>query len=329
MPRNRDQLDLFAPPAVRAVPNVVAPAEPSPALEAVAARMPARVRLGTSSWSFPGWSGIVYQRAESQGRLAREGLAAYAQHPLLRMVGIDRTFYGPIEARDFAAYAEAVPRDFRFLVKAHELCTLARFPLHARYGAQRGHANALFLDARHAEDAVVGPAQEGLGARAGPIVFQFPPQDTAALGGADRFAEKLHDFLRRLPRGPLYAVELRNAELLRPLYLDALTDAGACHCINAHPTMPDVEAQARLAATTSPPALVVRWMLHRGFSYEGARDRYAPFDRLVDEDPATREAIARVCAGTSLPCFVVINNKAEGSAPLSAFALASRLVELA
>jgi len=331
MRRNPGQLDLFggSPPPATPAREGVAAAEPSAEVAAVAARLPARVRLGTSSWSFPGWAGIVYGRAESQGRLAREGLAAYARHPLLRTVGIDRTFYGPLEARELAAYAAAVPADFRFLVKAHELCTLARFPAHARYGAQRGQANALFLDPRHAEDAVVAPAVDGLGGKLGPIVFQFPPQDVAALGGADRFADKLHDFLRRLPRGPLYAVELRNAELLRPAYLEALAAEGACHCVNAHPSMPGVEAQARLALQGAPPALVVRWMLHRGFSYEGARDRYAPFDRLRDEDPQTREAIARACAGTSLPCFVVINNKAEGSAPLSALALAARLVELA
>jgi uncharacterized protein YecE (DUF72 family) len=31
-------------------------------------------------------------------RLARTGLRAYAQHPLLRSVGIDRTYYAPIQA---------------------------------------------------------------------------------------------------------------------------------------------------------------------------------------------------------------------------------------
>src|SRR5262249_50459060 len=169
---------------------------------------------------------------------------------------------------------------------------------------------------------------EGLGEKAGPLLFQFPPQEAASLGGADAFAERLHGFLARLPRGPLYAVEIRNAELLRPAYFEALADAGACHCINAHPSMPDVASQAKLALEARPRALVVRWMLHRGFAYDAARERYAPFDRLVDEDAETREAVARACVASGVPAFVIINNKAEGSAPLSVFRLAGRLVEL-
>jgi uncharacterized protein YecE (DUF72 family) len=241
-------------------------------------------------------------------------------------VGLDRTYYGPLAAEELAVQAAAVPDDFRFLVKAHELCTVARFPMHERYGTQRGQRNDFFLDPGYATDAVVAPVCEGLGGKAGPVLFQFPPQDVAGLGGAGRFAERLHGFLSRLPRGPLYAVELRNAALLRPAYLEALRAAGACHCANVHPTMPDVAAQARQAADG--PALVVRWMLHRGYSYDGARERYAPFDRLVDPDLPAREAIAHACAESRVPAFVVINNKAEGSAPLSVFELARRIAEL-
>ena len=29
------------------------------------------------------------------------GLAAYAKHPLMRMVGVDRTFYGPVDRATF------------------------------------------------------------------------------------------------------------------------------------------------------------------------------------------------------------------------------------
>ena len=56
-----------------------------------------------------------------------------------------------------------------------------------------------------------------------------------------------------------------------------------------------------------------------------AKGLYEPFDRLIDPDLDTREALARVIAGTvgaGQPAYVTINNKAEGSAPLSVAALA-------
>jgi hypothetical protein len=48
----------------------------------------------------------------------------------------------------------------------------------------------------------------------------------------------------------------------------------------------------------------------------------------VDEDPASRRAIAGLCRSSTArqrPAYVIINNKAEGSAPLSAIALAQEL----
>jgi hypothetical protein len=61
-----------------------------------------RLALGTSSWHFPGWSGIVWQRPYPAALLSSAGLRAYARHPLLRSVSLDRAFY---RALDEGAYA--------------------------------------------------------------------------------------------------------------------------------------------------------------------------------------------------------------------------------
>jgi uncharacterized protein YecE (DUF72 family) len=264
----------------------VEPVAPSSEHAALAQRLPSELRLGTSSWSFPGWRGIVYDDGATQAR------------------------------------------GFRFLVKAPEALTIARYPTHERYGALRGTDNATFLDAAWAEDALVGPACEGLGHALGVILFQMPPQPAWALGGRERFAERLARFLGALPVGPVYAVELRTEKLLGGAYAQALESAGAVHCFNVHPTMPDVALQAATIDPTRGPALVVRWMLGGAQRYEAARERYRPFDALVDEDPAARASIAELCADAvrrGRPAYCVINNKAEGSAPLSAFKLAAEI----
>jgi uncharacterized protein YecE (DUF72 family) len=330
------QIELFgaeSPSAPRA--RSVAPAPAPPGIAALARRLAPGIRLGTSSWSFPGWKGIVYAGAYSSEELARDGLAAYARHPLLRAVGVDRTYYAPLPAGELARYAEATPADFRFLMKAHELCTLPAFTRSPRHVAREGDANPRFLDAAYAAEAVVAPCVEGLGARLGAILFQFPPLGAGATHDPVAFAGRLHAFLAALPRGPLYAVELRSRVLLGPEYARALEAAGAVHCLNAHPRMPDVARQhavvsAERAPDAPPRPLVVRWMLGHGLGYEEARDRYRPFDRIVAEDRATREAIAalvRGAANAGREAIVIINNKAEGSAPLSAVHLAQAIVQ--
>lgn len=330
--RGDRQLDLFTlqPTAASSAKRpVIGAAAPSAALTALAQRLPDRIYLGTSSWSFPGWAGIVYDQSASAMTLARAGLTSYAQHPILRAVGIDRTYYAPITAGDFATYASAVPERFRFMVKAHELCTIARFSRSGRYEEWAGQTNHRFLDASYATEAVVAPIVDGLGDTAGPLIFQFPPQPLATVGGPEAFAERLHHFLSALPRGPLYAVELRTPELFTGTYLSALADSGAAHCFNVHPTMPSVDGQYRFAGIDRFPALVVRWMLHGTLGYEEARTQYAPFNRLADPDPLSRTTIADMCRtanASGRPSYIIINNKAEGSAPLSAFALATEIV---
>jgi uncharacterized protein YecE (DUF72 family) len=336
--RAEAQATLFElpPPVIALAPAVtrapggaarVAPVVPPAPERSVAERMPAGIRLGGMSWSYPGWAGSVYQPGFAARDLSRQGLPAYAAHPLLRAVEIDRSYYDPLSADAFGAYAAQVPDDFRFMVKAHEDCTVDRFPPHARYGPRKGLTNPRFLDPDYAATQVVPQIVAGLGAKLGVILWQFPPQDA---GGAAVFAARLRDFLRRLPAGPTYAVELRNEELLGPAYGAALADTGAVHCHNVWTAMPSLLRQARQLPPATRRPLVIRWLLRRGDPYEKAKARFEPFDRIVEEDLANRAdvaALARRAHHHGVETIATIDNKAEGCAPQSIFRLARAIVD--
>jgi uncharacterized protein YecE (DUF72 family) len=320
------QLGLFPGAVAPAPPARVGPARPDPRVFALADSLPPGLRLGTSSWSFPGWEGTVYDRAASQATLARHGLSAYASHPLLRTVCIDRTYYRPVPAAQLRTYADSVPDDFRFIVKADRAITSPIDP--EGYGVRT--PNPRFLDAAHAVREVIEPALAGLGAKAGPIVFQFPPIPASLLRGSARFVERLHRFLDALPKGPRYAVELRTRAFLTDAYAQALEATGAVHCYNVHPAMASLERQLGLLPPFYQPVLLVRWMLHDGLTYESATARYEPFDRIVDDDATSRDTIAVAALDVLVAerdVFIIANNKAEGSAPLSVANLAQRIAE--
>ncbi len=322
----------------------VRPAPVDDALQKLGRQLPQNVFLGTSSWSFPGWQGIVYADACSESMLAREGLRAYAQHPLLRLAGIDRGYYQPLPSSDFARYASQVPAGFRFLVKAPAMVTDAT--LRAERGAPV-EANPHFLDATLAAEQFVEPALRGLGAHAGPLLFQLPPLPREMSTGAGGHAtiERLGTFFGALPRRvgehvPLYAAELRNAEMLTPRFIRMLRDAGVRLTIGVHARMPAAARQsAALRALDAledegddwrlKGPLVVRWNLHSGFRYDDAKSRYAPFDRLIDPDIATRGTLVHlvhVAMKSGQASYIVANNKAEGSAPLTLIELARAIV---
>ena len=309
----------------------VRPAVADPAWQALAKSLPASLRLGTSSWFFPGWTGLVWDREYAQSALSKHGLAAYAQHPLLRTVSLDRTFYRPLSASQFAAYAAQVPDDFRFVVKAPSL--VADALVRAEDG--RGHQpNPAFLDPLLAVQQFVRPALEGLGDKVGALVFQLSPLPGPMLTRLPEILQRLRTMLTALP--PLHpvapdgviAVEVRNPEFITPAFAQVLREAGATYCLGLHAKMPPVEDQLPMLRALWPGPLVGRWSLNRrhgAYGYETAKSSYEPFDRIVDDDPESRDVLARVIVATLAAghnTYLTINNKAEGSAPLSVEALA-------
>lgn len=312
----------------------VEPAERGPEMLQLAQRMPSTVHLGTSSWSFPGWRGLVWRDEHPASKLARNGLAAYGQHPLLRCVSLDRSFYRPLSASEYAAYAAQVPEHFRFVVKAPSLVCDALVRGNDGRGLQDNQA---FLDPVLASTEFVQPALAGLGEKIGALVFQLSPLPPSWLARLDEVLDRLAAMLAALPRlepiapGAVVAVEVRNAEFLTPAFVSVLKAAGATYCLGLHPRMPAIEQQLPVLRALWPAPLVCRWSLNRrhgAHGYEEAKGLYEPFDRLQDPDPATRRTLARVIAataGAALPVYVTINNKAEGSAPLSVLELANEI----
>jgi uncharacterized protein YecE (DUF72 family) len=315
------QLGLFAEDPEPPVPRDLDwPAD----LLALAGRLAGRpVFLGTSSWSFPGWAGLVYPPGVPAADLAGRGLAWYARHPLLRAVGVDRSYYGPLTAGDYRAWAAQVPAGFRFLAKAERSITT---PPDQLPGGAR--SNEAFLSADHLRRLCIEPLLAGLGPGRAGLILQFPPLGHRHRRDPAGFAARLAGLLRDLPAGIDYFVEVRNGELLVPEYFAVLAAAGVGHCFSVHPGAPPLPEQAALAGAAGPGPLLVRWNLQRDRRYDEAKAEFAPFNRLCAPDPATRAAAAGLAAAAlaqDRAVVILANNKAEGSAPLTLVELAREI----
>jgi len=314
------QPDLFGP--APAAPEIVRAAVPDEQVVRIGARLPKNLHFGTSSWSFPGWVGIVYAQLYSASVLARYGLPAYARHPLLNAVNLDSTFYKVPTTEQLASYAADVPEHFRFMVKAYAGLTAApesSVAVHRR-------VEPVFLDARFAARKLVEPLMGALGAKLGALLFQFSPLGPRFTREPRVFVARLGEFLAALPAGPTYAVELRDPEFLGSDYEAALRAAGAAHCSSVHSRMPPVDQQV---SSVRKGPMFIRWMLHPGEDYESAGARYAPFDRLREPDKLNRDRIAGMVHGglsSGRDVHVIAANNAEGSAPLTLLELAKTIV---
>jgi len=294
-------------------------------LRPVAAALPPTRRMGTSSWSFPGWRGIVYPEAATTTQLAREGLREYARHPLLRTVGIDRSYYAPVPPEDWQRYASQLPADFECCIKAPASVTSYTAP-----GSPAPQPNPSFLSADHFVEELVVPCTRYFAANTGPFLLQFAPLPRRVTLDASAFAEMLDAFFERVPRECEYAIELRDRHLVSETYRRVLARNGAVHVCNYWSAKPMPGEQADLVDHLQAPFTMVRLLMRPGTRYEQQRETMAPFNRIVQQDEHMRRdvvSVVRRAVAAGQRAYLLVNNKAEGSSPLTIEAIARRLAE--
>ena len=297
-------------------------------------RVPDTIYLGTSTWAFPGWKGLVYQRPyKSQRDFTANSLGEYASIPWFRTVCIDSLFYNPPKPETLRHYAALVPESFRWVSKVWERLTIATYPKHPRYGANAGRANPDFLNVTLLKEQVLRAYDDpAVMARTGPLVCQFAPFSERTMHYGE-FIERLADFLRQLPHDFQFAVEVRNAELLKAGYFQALNEARVAHCFNHWNSMIPLHHQMRAAAEAgglTADFYIARLLTPLGTSYQNAEELFEPYDRVQAPNAQMRSDALRLirrALSTGKRAFVTANNKAEGNSPLTMVSIGSLIVE--
>jgi uncharacterized protein YecE (DUF72 family) len=157
--------------------------------------------VGTSGYSYPEWKGNFYPAKLP----AREMLGFYAAR--FRTVEINNTFYRPPAASALKAWADQVPADFRFVLKAPQKVT------HVRRLAGVGELVASLLD-------VTGTLKK----RLGPLLFQLPPN-------FKKDVPRLRAFLALLKLGCRAALEFRHPSWFDEEVFGLLREHRAALCV--------------------------------------------------------------------------------------------------
>ena len=288
------------------------------------------IRFGTSTWTYEGWQGQIYTRKYTKTAFTRECLGEFCQYlyrgqPLFRTVGNDATFYRPPSANQLTRYLTQIPEDFQMCFKVWEELTIPTYAKHARYGSRAGQVNPNFLNANAFTKLVLQPYRDAqFGPNTGPFLFEFQRHGMPA----EEFIEKLDDFFDSVSAEFRYAVEIRNPGLLGPRYHDMLRAHGVAHVYNHWSYMPPLAEQHQRMKTMTAPFTVIRLLTPLKMTYEAAKKRAEPYDKIVGELPEMRKdtvSLIQEATAENRSTYVLVNNRSEGNAPLTIQALTDHL----
>ncbi|MCL6507432.1 MAG: DUF72 domain-containing protein [Bryobacteraceae bacterium] len=288
--------------------------------------------IGTSSWKYVGWLGQIYTRERylERGRFSEKlfqstCLAEYAE--TFPIVCGDFSFYQfPSEAYWRRLFRSAPP-GLLYAFKAPEQISIETFPRHDRYGAQAGTRNEFFLDAELFQEEFLNRLAP-YRAQVAVIIIEFGAFSKRSYRDGSAFAADLEKFLSRLPVTFRYAVEIRNPDFLVPDYFECLRAHGVAHVFNAWTRMPELAVQIAIPEAYTADFTVTRALLRRGRTYEEAVQKFAPYDRIQEENPRGREAmreLIRRARARQQPAFIFVNNRFEGNAPRTIEAVVEEL----
>jgi uncharacterized protein YecE (DUF72 family) len=162
--------------------------------------IPMQFYVGTSGYSYKEWKGPFYPKDLPD----KEMLRFYGEN--LPAVEINNTFYRMPNTSMLDAWAEQVPPDFRFVLKASRKIT------HAKPLKEKGdEVSYLFKTAAT------------LGDKLGAILFQLPPY-------LHRNIELFADFVEVLPSGTKVAFEFRHHSWFDDKLYEILHNKGYALC---------------------------------------------------------------------------------------------------
>ncbi len=286
--------------------------------------------VGTSSWKYQGWLGLLYtpERYRTRGKISRAKfekscLAEYAE--VFKTVCLDGGFYQFPTAKMLDDIFAQVPRDFRLTLKVTEDITVKRFPNIARYGRRAGTDNPCFLDADLFIASFLGPLEPHR-EQIGTLIFEFGHFHPGDWQRGRQFVEALDGFFAQLPKGWNYSVEVRNRNLLQPEYFETLRRRGVAHTFNSWSRMPPAIEQLQMPGSFTADFATARFLLRPGRTFEQAVEKFKPYTEVKEPYVEARLALLELITKSINPGFFYINNRLEGCALWTIYAVISGLV---
>lgn len=288
--------------------------------------MEPHLNIGTCSWKYDSWRGLIYPE---QGPV--DYLREYSYY--YNTVEIDQWFWSLFEGdkvvlpkpETVREYADSVPEDFIFSIKAPNSITLTHHYNKDKKAALQPNPYFLSSDLLHR----FLDSLEPLSGHIGPLIFQFEYLNKKKMAAKEAFFEQFHVFAEKLPKGFSYCLEIRNPNYLGPEYFSFLSASNLHHVFLHGYYMPSIFAVYAEYKEQLRDLAVIR--LHgpdREAIEKQSKNKWNQIIAPKDGDLARLKEMIAGLRNKKVKIFLYVNNHFEGSAPRTITRILEKLEDI-
>ena len=274
-----------------------------------------QLRIGTCSWKYDSWRGIVYSNKPDINYLNE-----YSGH--FNTVEIDQWFWSlhginkvTLPNPDVVnSYHISVPNSFKFTIKIPNSISLTHL-----YRTQKSESlipNPHFLSPDLLAEflKILKPIRHKLG----PLMFQFEYLNKEKMRSQFEFQGLMREFVKKLPEGFEFSYEIRNPNFLNDEYFQFMRDHKIGHVFLQGYYMPSIFEIYKKFKDYIKDFTVIR--LH-GPDRHGIENRSGgEWNKILDPKDEELEKLIEMITELlerNIDIYLNVNNHYEGSAPLT------------
>ncbi len=278
--------------------------------------MPGHLHIGTCSWKYPSWEGLVYDSSKPENFLqeyARKYKSVEVDQWFWSLFGVEKVVLP--KAKVVQEYYDAVPEDFRFVIKAPNSLSLTH--LYKQYSAGQLVENPHFLlpDLYH----TFIQSLTGLHDRIGAISLQFEYLNKIKMPSPALFLEKFVGFLEAIDSSFPLCIEIRNPNFLNSNYFKTLSEHGVGHTFCQGYYMPDIQGVYEQHAHQLSGTSIIRLLGpdRKGIEEASGKSWHKIVAPKDDEIPGIARLVKKMVDQAGMDIYLNVNNHYEGSAPVT------------
>lgn len=275
----------------------------------------AQLRIGTCSWKYDSWLGLVYSDLKKINYLKE-----YSEH--FNTVEVDQWFWSlhgekkvtlP-RRKDVEEYSASVPEDFKFTIKIPNSVTLTHF--YRKMRTDPLAPNPYFLNKDLFEQFL--QSIELMKKNIGVLMFQFEYLNKQKMGSQLEFMQMLESFINECDDSYNYGIEIRNSNYLNKSYFEFLNNNKLSMIFLQGYYMPPVWEIFQSYKELIKQPVVIR--LHGPDRKRIEEKSGGDWSKIIEPRDSELDKVVemiRFFEDKNIDVYINVNNHFEGSAPLT------------